>query len=196
MSYADLARLVTFRPLERPVTNGPTRYSPFKAPWPRTVELLAKELHAHGARDVILEVDLRERDIRADGLPRADRNARTPGIVLSFKATSVVGSPELRYEVATYDQWTDNVRAIALGLNALRSVDRYGVTRRGEQYAGWKALPAGAIGSGGNVAHGRELIAAADGDLKEAQRRAHPDHGGDPDDFRDVMAAREANEAR
>ena len=191
MSYSDLARLVTFRPLERPVTNGPTRYAPFKAPWPRTVALLAKELSMHGASSVVLEVDLREQDIRQDGLPRADRNARSPGIVLSFKANAVSGAPELRYEVATFTDWKDNVRAVALGLEALRAVDRYGVTRRGEQYAGWKQLAAGTIGSGGNVEHGRELIRLA-GSVRQALHDAHPDHGGEPDDFRDVIAARDA----
>jgi len=195
VSYADLARLVTFRPLERPVTNGPTRYSPFKAPWPRTVALLAKELAAHDARRVVLEVDLREQDIRQDGLPRADRSARTPGIVLSFTAMAVAGQPELRYEIATFTDWKDNVRAIALGLEALRAVDRYGVTRRGEQYAGWKMLPAGTIGSGGNVARGKVLIERAGGDIKQALHDAHPDHGGNPDDFRDVIAAREAGKS-
>lgn len=191
MSYGDLANLVTFRPLERPVTNGPTRYSPFKASWSRTVALLAKELHAHGASSVVLEVDLREQDLRQDGLPRADRNARSPGIVLSFKANAVSGAPELRYEVATFTDWRDNVRAIALGLEALRAVDRYGVTRRGEQYAGWKQLAAGTVGSGGNVAHGRQLIKEA-GSVKQALHDAHPDHGGEPNDFRDVIAARDA----
>jgi hypothetical protein len=38
--------------------------------------------------------------------------------------------------------WQANVRAIALALEALRAVDRYGVTKRGEQYQGWTALPA------------------------------------------------------
>jgi hypothetical protein len=33
------------------------------------------------------------------------------------------------------------VRAIALSLEALRKVDRYGVTKSGEQYKGFKALP-------------------------------------------------------
>jgi hypothetical protein len=34
-----------------------------------------------------------------------------------------------------------NARAIALGLEALRKVDRYRITKRGEQYTGWSALP-------------------------------------------------------
>jgi len=33
------------------------------------------------------------------------------------------------------------MRAIALSLQALRAVDRYGVARRAEQYRGWKQLP-------------------------------------------------------
>lgn len=192
MSYFELANLVTFRPLERPVGTGPTRYSPFKASWSKTVALLARELRLHGARKVILEVDLREQDIRQDGMPRADRNARSPGIVLSFEATAVTGKPALRYEVCEFSGWQDNMRAVALGLEALRAVDRYGVTRRGEQYAGWKALPTGTVGSGGNEARGHVLIERAGGDVKKALHDAHPDHGGNPDDFRDVIAAREA----
>ena len=34
-----------------------------------------------------------------------------------------------------------NLRAIALALAALRAVERYGVTRRQEQYKGWAELP-------------------------------------------------------
>lgn len=37
--------------------------------------------------------------------------------------------------------WTDNVHAIALTLERLRLADLYGVTSRGEQYAGWRMLP-------------------------------------------------------
>lgn len=188
MSYLELANLVSFRPLERPVGDGPTRYSNFKASWTNTVTLLERELRAHGARRCVLEIDFREQDLRLDGLPRADRSARSPGVVLSFEATRVPGRPSLRYEVATFTDWKDNVRAIALGLEALRAVDRYGVTKRGEQYAGWKQIEA-SVGEG-NARHGRELIGAA-GSLQEALKAAHPDHGGADGDFRDVIAARE-----
>lgn len=193
MSYADLAGLVTFRPLERPIDHGPTIYSPFKAGWRSTISLLALELRQHGAESTILEVDIPESAIRQDGLPRADRNAYTPGIVLSFTAGAVNGKPQLRYEVATYSDWRDNLRGVALALQALRAVDRYGVTRRGEQYAGWKQLTTGGVGEG-NMERGRKLIDMAGGSIRRALAKAHPDLGGadDGQDFRDVVAAKEA----
>lgn len=184
-AYTDLAQLVTFRPVERPVSCAGLA-PPFSARWGSTVALLAKELRAHGARRAVLEVDLRETDLRNDGLPRADRRARTAGIVLSFAATGVPGAPSLRYEVGTYYDWQANLRAIALALEALRAVDRYGVTRRGEQYAGWRQLTAG----GPSPERGRELI-RQHGSERAALRATHPDHGGNPADFADVQAARE-----
>jgi uncharacterized protein (DUF58 family) len=39
-----------------------------------------------------------------------------------------------------YEDWKDNLRAIALSLEALRAVDRYGVTRGNEQYRGWTQI--------------------------------------------------------
>jgi hypothetical protein len=189
-AYSDLAGLVTFRPLERPVAAA-GRFSPFTAGWTGTVELLVKELRAHGARTVVLEVDMRETDLRRDGMPRADRRAKSPGIVLSFEATKVPGKPQLRYEVGTYSDWQANLRAIALGLRDLRAVDRHGVTRRGEQYAGWKALSAGPAGEDdGDPVRGKALV-AEHGGISAALRATHPDHGGDARALRDVIAYRD-----
>jgi hypothetical protein len=186
--YEELSRLVTFRPLERAVP-GPRRHAPFRARWGSTVELLAKELRAHGARRTVLEIDMREQDFRLDGMPRANAQAMSPGIVLSFEALKVPGQPSLRYEVGSFWDWRDNVRAVALGLEALRAVDRHGVTRRGEQYAGWKALP---VGRGDPSAErGRALISKY-GSVAGALKATHPDHDGDADDFADVQAARMA----
>lgn len=86
-----------------------------------------------------------------------------------------------------FPHWQDNVRAIALGLEALRKVDRYGIGKRGEQYVGWRALPAG---DAGEVDRGRDLIEEAGG-VRAALKCHHPDHGGDPADFSAVQAARE-----
>lgn len=185
-AYNDLAGLVTFRPIERPVRSG-WRPCPFRASWSSTVDLFVKELRAHGARHVVLEVDMREQDLRLDGMPRADRRAQSPGIVVSFEATTVPGKPRLRYEVGSFGDWQDNLRAIALGLQALRAVDRYGVTKRGEQYAGWKALPMGSADP--SAERGRELI-REHGGITAALKATHPDHGGDAAAFADVQAAR------
>jgi hypothetical protein len=202
-SYGDLRYLLEFRPLDGPLSHpGGTRRSPFTANWSHTVKLLERELRLHGAVKAVMEIDLPGQHFRQDGLPRADRGARTPGIVLSFKAMRVPGTPQLRYEVTEFDKWQDNVRAIGLGLEALRAVNRYGVTRRGEQYAGWKQLPAG--GAGGtheaDPRRGRLLIEQAGGNWKRAAAMSHPDVNPDaePDDFKDVIAARDemAEEAK
>lgn len=185
--YNELADLLTFRPLSTPLsdpTYGGNYRSPFTASWSSTVELLAREVKHLRPRQTILEVDLRECDLRLDGLPRADRDAQTPGVVLTL-----VGTPhgDLRYPCSTFHHWQDNVRGIALALEALRKVDRYGVTKRGEQYAGWKQLAS----PGPSAERGRALI-REHGSIPAALKATHPDHGGDPADFADVQAARAA----
>lgn len=64
---------------------------------------------------------------------------------------------------------------------------RDGIGRRGEQYVGWKQLPAG---GGPSAARGQELI-REHGSVRAALMATHPDHGGDPEDFASVQAARE-----
>ncbi len=76
--------------------------------------------------------------VALDGLFRANAKLRGPGVVLAFESKH--GS--LSYPCDTYNDWQDNVRAIAPALEALRAVDRYGVTRQAEQYRGWAKLPA------------------------------------------------------
>ena len=186
MSYADLARLgVTFRPLERDFPPNPhRRYSPFRARLSETLELLARELRMLDAKRVVVEVAPDERDIRLDGCPRADRRARHPGVALAFESK---WGP-LKYATDEFYDWQDNLRAIALSMEALRKVDRYGVSKRGEQYRGWRALPA-ASGLSSSV----EARAFLDqhGGLKAALRKFHPDHGGSREDFEKVMRAKE-----
>lgn len=106
-----------------------------------------------------------------------------------------------------YDDWRDNLRAVALSLEALRAVDRYGVSRRGEQYRGWQALEAG-DGSYGMYSaadardylmrhYGREedLRSPTEDQVKSALRRGlfvtHPDRGGNVNEFHRVARAKE-----
>lgn len=120
----------------------------FDSTWTDTLELLGREIDKLGGRDVVIECDVREQDIRLDGMLRANAKADTPAVVVAFDTRQ--HGPML-YRCDRYTQrwggplssWQHNVRAIALTLEALRAVDRYGATETGQQYAGFKALPAG-----------------------------------------------------
>jgi len=176
----------------RPLTTWPggamtrdRRRSPFRASWSATIELLERELSHLGARHVALELALREDEIRLDGLPRASARPTHPGVVISFDSRH----GPLRYAVDAFTTWEDNLRAIALGLESLRRVDRYGMSSSGEQYRGWLALEAG---QGGLIERGRALI-VHHGSVAAALKATHPDTGGNPADFAAVQAAREAD---
>lgn len=184
-----------------PGTPTKSRQSaPFRARWSDTTGLLTRELRHLQARNVVLQLDYEERDLRLDGMPRANARMGHPGVVLSFDSKHGA----LRYPCDTYTDWRDNVRAIALALEKLRAVDRYGVTRRAEQYAGWKALPAttapamsteqAAAWIAGLTGRHPRLILDDAPTAREAVRRAaarmHPDAGGKAADFARVQEAK------
>lgn len=205
-----------FRPL---VTwTGPTgparRNSPFRVTPGRTQDDLRCELAALNVARAVIQADLDESDIRIDGMPRANARFRSGRVVLSFEHPKA--GPMSMPCGAFADLW-DNLRAITKTLEALRAVDRYGVTQRSEQYAGWKQLPPQ---GGANVEYefvtvedaarfliktaapglqfGPETVRSAiltPGKLTEyfraAAQRAHPDVGGSEDLMRKVNAARD-----
>lgn len=121
--------------------------SRFDSTWTSTLEVLEREIEHLRGRDVVIEVDVREQDLRLDGHLRANARADQPAVVVAFE--SVHGPMQYRCDrfVSKWsDQgpgWQQNVRAIALTLESLRAVDRYGAVDTGQQYAGFKALPAG-----------------------------------------------------
>lgn len=120
------------------------RRSPFRSTWSDTVELLRRELRQLDGGtyypDTVLQLALREQDFRlTDGLPRANAIPSMPGVILNIESTT---AGPLSYPCDAFDRWTDNLRAIALGLEALRKVGRYGITPGNEQYRGWRAIEA------------------------------------------------------
>lgn len=221
-----------FRPLDEwPQPETKTRQiARFSASWSSTLDLLDRELRFLGAKDVVIEAGFRMTDIRNDGWPRD--NAKTPafpGVIVSFES---VWGP-LRYLTDEFERsqafrggdswtgpgWKANLRAIALSLEALRAVDRYGVTRRGEQYRGWNALPPGIplgptmsvdeaarfiqeTGEYGGPDGADESIQAIIDDpmiltdyYRSAAKRLHPDLGGDSEQFRRLGEAKTIIEA-
>lgn len=184
-----------FRPLTKfPVEKTAKRKrSQFSAEWRKTLLELEVELRALQARNVVFQVDVIEGDLRRDGMLRADAKVRSPAVVLSFDSKH----GPLSYPCDQFSEWQDNVRAIALSLKALRAVDRYGVTRRAEQYTGWAALPDksgmqsrdDALRVIWSIA---ERIAGEpiDDAIRRAELLTHPDRGGNRQDFERVQQAR------
>jgi hypothetical protein len=119
---------------------GARASSAFRSTWGATLALLERELVALGVREYVLQIDVTDADLRLDGGLRANARPTTPTVGLSFD-TRKVGP--LLFVCDRFIPWQDNVRAIALSLEALRKVDRYGITQSGEQYRGYQALPPG-----------------------------------------------------
>jgi hypothetical protein len=147
--------------------------------------LLERELRALRAKNIVIQAAVTDQDIRNDGWLRANARPEHPGVILTFDSRH----GPLSYPCDAFNDWQANVRAIALALEALRKVDRYGVTKRGEQYTGWKALPAAGRSSADLKSRGHGLI-REHGSVREALFATHPDHGGSADDFQAVQAAR------
>jgi len=178
----------------RPITAWPhqltqeRRRSNFSAQWGDTLGLLDRELWylGNGQRNApaILQIAMREQDFRIDGMPRATAKPEHPGVILNVESRT----GPLSFPCDTFTSWQDNLRAIALALEALRRLDRYGITPRSEQYAGWKQLPsAGEQAPAGVTADEAERqlrLAAGDMDspldrvYRAARAGAHPDRNG------------------
>lgn len=141
----------TYRPLIRETWLNPTPRArrrgraTFKAPWESTLQLLDHELRTLKASDCVIEADFAEKHIRLDGLPRTNApQPDFPGVRIAFTSPKV---GDMIYQTDVCQFWQHNVRSIALGLEALRAVDRYGITAHAEQYLGFKALPPGSPGA-------------------------------------------------
>ncbi len=180
--------------------------SRFDTPWGKTLEKLEREIRHLGGRNVILQMALREQDIRIDGGIRANARPDHPGVIMTFDSRQ---HGAMSYHTDLYDRWDDNVRAIALALEALRMVDRYGVNKAGTQYAGYKRLAAASETNGrkriGTVEEAAKFIEGhfpaltADQILgssplfetayKQAARILHPDSGGDEGEWIDLQEA-------
>jgi hypothetical protein len=177
----------TFRPL--PTWPHPPRRrisgSRFRTGRDGALETIEQEVSYLKGGDVVIGVVVDAEHISFSGILKADgwRKLRHRGAEVSF---DVPGRGRLVFFTDAYDDVVQNLRAIGLGLEALRAVDRYGITSSAEQYAGFAMLAPG----GPDPARGKQLVDAAGG-LTQALKKHHPDRGGDERDFVDVQAYRQ-----
>lgn len=185
-------------------------YSQFSASWSSTLDLLDRELRHLGVRDeFVMQIDVTEVDLKLNGELRANARPASAAAAISID-TRARGA--LLFVCGKFPHWQENVRAIALGLEALRKVDRYGITQASEQYRGFGALPPGTpmpaakmtveeaarlLAEQANMASGNDMNAAdvmSDGGefaYRTAAKVLHPDVGGDAEQFRLITEARD-----
>lgn len=164
------------------------RKSSFKQTYLQTLDLLEYEIGRLQGREIRIEAGFTLAQLRNDGWPRNGERPAHPGVVLYFETADGA----LAFPAAAYAGMQANMHAIALTLECLRAVDRYGVTLAHEQYRGFLALPAPVTyGTVDQAAIMLASIAAVPKDYildsAEAFRNAyriaaaqlHPDAGGD-----------------
>ncbi|OBC11398.1 molecular chaperone DnaJ [Mycobacterium sp. 852013-50091_SCH5140682] len=196
----------------RPLTGWPMQFtvdrkpSRFESSFPDTIKLLDRELRLLDPNDgyyppSILQLAIDESKFRRDGMPRAGATPTHPGVILNIEPRN---RPALSFPCDTFTHWHANLRAIALTLEALRKIDRYGVTQTGQQYRGWQALPAAGDTTvaitvdaaadflrtvAGEEGRGLDLNTVAQ-TYRRARANSHPDrHGGDQTQWDRVEAA-------
>ena len=201
------------RPMERwdlPPTAERMSSGRFRVTWKTIRDHLLNECGLLGAGLVVVELVVDPDGVRKDGGIRANARVFHPGVKVSF--TSEHGP--LAYATDAYEKqwsgalpgWQANLRAIGLGLESLRAVDRYGITRSGEQYRGWTAIAAQPAektltadeavqllspywtGPSADLRRSETAVKAA---FRDAARTHHPDAGGNADAFRLISAARD-----
>lgn len=175
--------------------------SPFKGHnWARIETRLLDEIGRINGRDVTIALDIRNPGhFRQDGGIRSDARPVTSRVVVSFTRPD---GRRLVFPCDAYAFWQDNVWAIQLSLEALRAVDRHGVTVGNQQYEGFAQLPAGGNGKM-SVEAARTLLAELSGfeetalafpsvftvAVRSARAKAHPDAGGSTDRFQKLQEA-------
>jgi hypothetical protein len=180
----------------QPLTNWPYPSTekrtapPFRAKYGSTEAILKFELAELGAKEVAMHVvtENGRDDVRQDGLLRARARLIHPGVALEFQSKH--GPMAIwcdSYESkGTMTDWQSNLRAIALTLEKLRAINRYGIGQGGQQYAGWLQIEMTSAEVDRDWARLTELARVQPGQVTSdelffrAKKFTHPDrHEGD-----------------
>ncbi len=188
----------------KPTLSGQRQGARFRSNYLSTLDLLESELAKIRAKAILIEAYFTREQLRNDGWPRNTSIPTQPGVVISFDSPK----GHLSFPCDRYTDYQDNLRAIGLALEALRAVDRYGVTRGAEQYKGWAQIEAPSDTPKPDFAsvfmeqhsgfHAADIYRKPDvfrAAYREAARRLHPDGAnGSNEAFIELSRAKEALE--
>lgn len=167
-----------------PYPEQPQKPSAFQVGWAKTLDDLGLEVERVHGSDLVIGIVADDSQFSTSGQFRADGKFRHRGAEVSFDAPD---RGRLVFHTDVFPYLVSNLRAICLGLAALRAVDRYGITTGAEQYAGFAQIGTGPIETGPDPERGKTLVIEA-GSIPLALKRFHPDAGGSARDFADVIA--------
>lgn len=153
---------VRFVYMPRPAKGLLFLRSQFQATYGKTLKDLERELDHLDAHSITIQAGFPNDRIRNDGWPYSSARPEHPGVVLQFMRKKEM----LTFRSLKYASFEENLRAIALTMDALRRVDRYGVVE-GEQYQGFKQIASPAADS-----RLEKLIRLRDGAATEGERQA------------------------
>lgn len=157
---------------------------------------LSGELRRFGARGVCISTNV---PTRLDGLPYANtREPDDPGVAVYF----VRDNKSYCFPCDRWDRVADNLTAVALHLDAMRGMDRWGVGTSDQAFAGYAALPPPASDWRSVFGIHRSTVASPEEKRKvleeveqlyrERAKTMHPDQGGTHSEMAKLNSARAA----
>jgi hypothetical protein len=202
--------LVIYHELDRwPYVVTPVRKDAlFSAFYATTTDQITSEIDLLGCDRFTVGGFAPATKTRRDGWPAADCRPSHPGVAITF--TCRFGQVTMATDQFT--DWKDNLRGIALTLQSLRAIGRYGTAPKAEQYRGFLPGPAPVAPATALQAIPEALLAAevllllgedeehkaedllrdldlAERTFRRAAIRTHPDQGGTSILFRRAQSA-------
>lgn len=125
------------RPTHPPHPGGTMNVRPG---YDKALNKLRYELGRIDAKEVVIEAGFSERQIRpTDGLPRGDQRPAHPVVRVTWK----MGNRPMSLVCGIWSDYVKNIYMIAMTLESMRAIERYGCVQGQQQYSGFAALPPG-----------------------------------------------------
>jgi hypothetical protein len=172
------------------------RNLPADVPFGASLSRLMRELRLMGVEcrdgrnpDVVISSDV---PLRLDGLPRSDRGEpEDPGVAVYFE----FDGRDLSFACDSYTMIRDNLRALALTIEALRGIERWGASDLMDRaFRGFAALPERATSPWretlGFKPDERVTLEKIEQEYRRLVKTNHPDVGGNDETFRQIVEAR------